>query len=241
VTIYRRSGVASKWDDLAEWWAGEVEQDPAYPLDVHPILRELMPPSEGLAMDLGCGEGQGMRLMEGNVFGCDVSIDLLRRADASGRVVQTELPDLRWLRDNTLDTAISVYLLDLIRDHAGFFAQSARAVKPGGHLVVVINHPAFTAPGSSPMLDTDDEILWRWGAYFSEGSSTEPAGDGVVEFFHRPMDELLTSAAAEGWMLERMIERGLSDETVARLPLYAGQQHIPRLLGVRWRRATSTP
>jgi SAM-dependent methyltransferase len=241
VTIHRRSGVANKWDDLAEWWAGEVEQDPAYPLDVHPMLLELMPRSVGLAMDFGCGEGQGMRLTGGDIFGCDLSLDLLQRADASGTVVQTELPDLGWLRDDTLDTAISVYLLDLIRDHAGFFAETARAVKPGGHLVVVINHPAFTAPGSCPMLDIDDEILWRWGAYFYEGSSTEPAGDGVVEFFHRPMDELLTSAAATGWVLERMIERGLSDETVARIPFYAGQQHIPRLLGVRWRRATSTP
>lgn len=237
MTIHGRSDVASKWDDLAEWWALEVEQDPAYPLDVHPILSELMPRSDGLAMDLGCGEGQGMRLVGGNVFGCDVSLDLLRRANASGTVVQSELPDLRWLRDDTLDTAISVYLLDLIRDHANFFAETARVVRPAGELVVVINHPAFTAPGSCPMLDTDDEILWRWGAYFSEGSSTEPAGDGVVEFFHRPMDELLTSAAAQGWVLERMIERGLSDETVARIPFYAGQQHIPRLLGVQWRRA----
>lgn len=232
--------MASKWDDLAEWWVGEVAQDPAYRLDVHPILRELMPRSVGLAMDLGCGEGQGMRLMEGDILGCDVSLDLLRRINPSGTVVQTELPDLRWLKDDTLDTAVSVYVLDLIRDHVGFFAESARVVKPGGELVLVINHPAFTSPGSCPMLDIDDEILWRWGTYFTEGSSTEPAGDGVVEFFHRPMDELLTSAASRGWMLEGMVERGLSDETVARFSFYAGQQHIPRLLGVRWRRSLST-
>lgn len=233
--------MASKWDDLAEWWTGEVAQDPAYPLDVVPMLGKLIPDSVGCAMDLGCGEGQGMRRMGANVFGCDVSLELLRRADASGSVVQTELPDLRWLGDATLDTAVSVYLLDLIKDHGMFFAETARVVKPGGGLVIVINHPAFTAPGSSPMLDLDDEILWRWGTYFAEGSSTEPAGDGVVEFFHRPMDELLTSAASKGWILERMIERGLSDETVARIPFYAGQQHIPRLLGVRWIKAAGAP
>lgn len=87
------------------------------------------------------------------------------------------------------------------------------------------------------MLDIDDEILWRWGSYFTQGSSTEPAGEDVVEFFHRPMDALLTSAADRGWMLERMVERGLSDEAVARMPSYKGQESIPRLLGVRWRRA----
>jgi SAM-dependent methyltransferase len=228
--------VSSEWNDLAAWWADEVEEDPAYPLDVHPIVLGLMPRSNGVVMDLGCGEGQGMRLIGGTVFGCDISIDLLHRTNGKGTVVQTELPDLRWLREDSLDTAFSVYVFDLIEDHVGFFAETARVVKPGGALVIVINHPAFTSPDSSPMLDIDDEILWRWGSYFVEGSSMEPAGDGFVEFFHKPMDILLTSAAASGWSLDAMIERGLSDETVARLPGYEGQQHIPRLLGVRWTR-----
>jgi SAM-dependent methyltransferase len=133
-----------------------------------------------------------------------------------------------------LDTAYSVYLLDLIKDHNGFFTESARVVKPGGSLVIVINHPVFTAPGSGPFADEDGEILWRWGTYFIDGSSTEPAGEGKVEFFHRPMAALLSCAAKWEWVLERIIERGLSAETVGRIPSYEGQEHIPRLLGVRW-------
>jgi SAM-dependent methyltransferase len=229
--------MSSNWDDLAGWWLGEMEDDPAYESDVHPILLDLTGGSVGTAMDLGCGEGQGMRLVGGKTFGCDVSNALLLENGANGRVVRSRLPDLGWLRPDSLDTAFSVYLLDLIEDHRGFFSETARVVKPDGILASVINHPAYTAVGAGPMLDIDDEILWHWGSYFNEGSSTEPAGDGVVEFFHRPMDELLTSAAEEGWLLERMMERGLSEETVARMPLYAGQEHIPRLLGVRWRRA----
>jgi SAM-dependent methyltransferase len=187
-------------------------------------------------MDLGCGEGQGMRLMNRPVFGCDLSMNLLRRSDAGGRVVQTDLPDLRWLSGSSLDTAFSVYLVDLIPDHDRFFSETARVVRQGGSLIVVINHPVYTSPGSAPLLDESHEVLWRWGAYFAEGSSTEPAGEGEVEYFHRPMAELLNSAARSGWMLSRMIERGLSDETIARIPSYIGQEQIPRLLGVRWRR-----
>jgi SAM-dependent methyltransferase len=231
--------MGSDWDDLAQWWISEVQDDPAYASDVHPILLELTSGPIGMAMDLGCGEGQGMRLVSADAFGCDVSNNLLARNSFSGRVVRTMLPNLKWLRDGSLDTAFSVYLVDLIADYQGFFAETARVVKEGGTLIIVINHPAYTAPGSCPMLDLDDEILWRWGSYFEEGSSTEPAGDGVVEFFHRPMDVLLTSAAQEGWILDRMIERGLSDETVARIPSYEGQEHIPRLLGVKWRRAVA--
>ncbi len=224
------------WDDLVEWWSEEVENDPAYAADVHPILLQLLPDDVGVAMDLGCGEGQGMRLVAPGIFGCDLSHGLLIRAGVSGRVVRTRLPDLEWLRANSLDTAYSVYLLDLIEDHERFFVEVARCVKPGGALVIVINHPAYTAPDSAPFADLEGEILWRWGAYFSTGSSSEPAGDGELEFFHRPMADLLTAAASHGWMLEEMIERGLSRQTIARIPGYEGQEGIPRLLGVRWRK-----
>jgi SAM-dependent methyltransferase len=230
--------MSSDWDDLAQWWLLDIQDDPAYASDVHPILLELTSGTVGVAMDLGCGEGQGMRLMGANTFGCDLSQTLLRRAEAHGRVVRATLPDLGWLRDESLDTAFSVYLLDLIVDYHGFFADTARVVKPGGTLAIVINHPTYTAPGSCPMLDLDNEMLWRWGSYFKEGSSTEPAGSGLVEFFHRPMGALLTSAAEQGWMLDRMVERGLSDETVEHMPAYEGQEDIPRLLGVRWKRTT---
>jgi SAM-dependent methyltransferase len=229
--------MSSSWNDLAVWWMAELKKDPTYESDVHPILLEMTGGPVGTAMDLGCGEGQGMRLVGADIFGCDLTMELLRSGNSRGRVVRAKLPNLSWLRDGSLDTAFSVYLLDLIEDHRGFFSETARVVKPDGILASVINHPAYTAVGAGPMLDIDDEILWRWGSYFNEGSSTEPAGDGVVKFFHRPMDALLTSAADEGWVLERMIERGLSEESVARMPSYAGQEHIPRLLGVRWRRA----
>lgn len=226
----------SPWDEIAQWWSDEVREDPAYPMDVHPILLSLLPENVGTAMDLGCGEGQGMRLVDGQVFGCDLSHKLLVMADAGGVVVQTELPDLSWLVTDSLDTAFTVYLLDLIEDHGRFFQEVARVVKPQGRLVIVINHPVFTSPNSAAISDMDGEVLWRWGSYFENGSSTEPAGEGLVEFFHRPMSQLLTSAARHGWVLEQLVERALSRETIERLPPYEGQEHIPRLLGVSWTR-----
>ena len=225
------------WDDLADWWTAEVHDDPAYEGDVHPILSELLAGTSGPTIDLGCGEGQGMRLVGGAVIGTDLSMSLLDRAHATAPVVLAMLPELSWLRDASLERAFSIYLVDLISDHETFFAESARIIKPGGHLVVIINHPVFTAPGSAPFIDEGGQMLWRWGTYFEPGSSTEPAGDGVVEFFHRPVADILTVAAGAGWILEEMIERGLSEETIARIPGYVGQEHVPRLAGFRWRRA----
>jgi SAM-dependent methyltransferase len=229
--------MSDSWDDIAQWWVEEVLNDPAYEDDVDPVLGDLLTGTSGKTIDLGCGEGQGMRLTGGDVVGTDLSFALLREARLNGPVVQARLPDLSWLRPDCFDVAYSVYLLDLIADHRRFFSETARVVRKGGHLVVVINHPVYTAPGSAPLMDGDGEVLWRWGRYFSEGSSSEPAGEGTVEFFHRPVDALVSGAAAAGWTLERMVETGLSARTIARFPEYVGQENIPRLAGFRWVRS----
>ena len=243
--------MGDNWDDIASWWNDEAASDPAYRLDVHPLLDELLPGSPGRVVDLGCGEGQGMRRVasraagEGDrqrrerVFGVDLSTELASAASTAGPVVVAELPALACFRDEAFDTAYSVYLLDLIEDHAGFFAEGARVVRQGGAMVLVINHPAYTAPGSAPLMDDDGEVLWRWGDYFRVGSSLEPASNREIRFHHRPLGELLTAAASAGWVLDTLIERGLSADTISELPGYEGQHDIPRLLGVRWIRDVS--
>ncbi len=226
--------MSDSWDAIAQWWVGEVRDDPAYSDDVHPLLDDLVSGTSGPAIDLGCGEGQGMRFVGHPVVGTDLSIRLLVEASRTAPVVQARLPDMAWVRPNSFNLAYSVYLVDLIADHRTFFAETARIVRPGGHLVVVVNHPVYTAPGSAPLLDTDGETLWRWGRYFVEGSAPEPAGHATIEFHHRPVAELLTAAAAAGWSLEVMMERGLSSRTIARFPEYVGQENIPRLAGFKW-------
>lgn len=226
--------MADDWDDLATWWEGEAATDPAYPSDVHPLLRDLLPEQPGRTIDLGCGEGQGMRLVGGDIVGVDRSRELARRAGAAGAAVVGELPSLAWCRTDAFDTAYAVYLVDLIEDDRTFFAETARIVRHGGDLVIVINHPAYTAPGAGPLVDGEGEVLWRWGAYFERGSSHEPAGHRTITFHHRPLDALLNAAADAGWVLRRLDERGLSEHTIDRIPGYRGQERIPRLLGARW-------
>jgi SAM-dependent methyltransferase len=226
--------VGDDWDDLATWWEAEAATDPAYAADVHPLLVGLLPPDRGRTIDLGCGEGQGMRLVEGDVVGVDRSRALAALA-SGGPVVVSELPSLAWCRTGAFDAAYSVYVVDLLEDDRAFFAETARIIRPGGALVVVINHPVYTAPGASPLMDADGEVLWRWGAYFERGSSREPAAHRTIRYFHRPLDALLNAAADSGWVLERLEERGLSETTIEAIPGYSGQERIPRLLGARWR------
>lgn len=232
--------MSDNWDDIAGWWVDLVRDDPTQSTDTFALLAELVGDSAGLTLDLGCGEGQGMRLLGGPVIGTDLSFDLLARAASAGPVVRARLPDLSWIRPGSIDRAVAVGIFDVLEDHVGLFSNVARVVRRGGHLVTVMNHAVATSPGSEPLLDPDGEALWRWGSYLAAGSSPQPAGDRNVDLVHRPIGELLTAAAETGWRLERMIERGPSSEAIERLPGFHGQAHIPSLMGLRWSRE-STP
>lgn len=223
------------WDEIAAWWREEAASDPSYRQDVWPIIEGLLPAETGRLVELGCGEGQWLRRLSGSRIGSDRSLTLLSDALPAAPVVCAQLPDLAWLRDDSIDTALSVFVLDLIDDEARFFAETARTSRDNGVLVVVINHPAFTAPASGPIADIDGEVLWRWGSYLEDGSSLQPAGEGVVRFYHRPVSHLLSAAADAGWALEAMVEAPLGPATLAGHPGYGGQEGMPRYLGGRWR------
>jgi len=224
------------WGALAPWWIVEVAADPIYELDVMPLAVDLMTDTTGTILDLGCGEGQIMRaLAPRDVIGCDVSMPLLEHAGGDGPVVQCRLPSLNWLQEDSVDAAVSVLVLELFADVEPIFRELRRVMRPGGRFGIVVNHPAYTAEGSGPVVDlTDGEVLWRWGPYFDPGSSQEPAGEAAVTFHHRTMAELLTVAANTGWRLERLVEHRLTSTALAKLPWLKGHEHFPLFLGALW-------
>ena len=225
-----------EWTDLAGWWYEEIADDPAFSTDIVPLLEALMPARRGPWLDAGCGEGRVARLLGDGIVGCDLSAELLRRAAATHPVVQCRLPDLRWLRDGSLDGVYIVLSLEHIADLDGFLAEAHRCVATGGALVVVANHPAFTAEGAAPIVDlTDGEVLWRWGPYFTPAPvATDIVAGRTVTFHHRPLGMFLTAAAAAGWSLRVLDERPLSPAALAGRPDEAQSAHLPRLLGARW-------
>lgn len=216
------------WSGLGDWWQEELATDPAYEEVVTPLLLEVLGPRPGaLYADIGCGEGRVMRTlawMGVKVIGIEVSADLATRAGLG--VVVAEVPPLP-LRDRAVEGVYLVLVLEHVPDHRGIFAEAARVVEEGGVMALVMNHPVWTAPGSTPITDSDGEILWRPGDYFSQGVTDLPAGEGTVTFHHRSMADLLNSAAEAGWALEHVTERPHHE--------LAGQKGIPRLLACRWR------
>lgn len=228
------------WERLAGWWLEEIADDPIYGLDVVPLAIDLAGRPTGIALDLGCGEGQVMRAFPGRVVGTDISQLLLQRALSAGPVVRGRLPDLDWIRTAAIDTAYAVLVLEHLPD-LNVFGSAFRVVRPGGKLVMVANHPSFTAAEAGPIVDqTDGEFLWRWGDYFNEAEiAMHGRGKDSIAFHHRPLGTILNAAADSGWMLDCLTETGFSDAAIAVRPGYAGQEQMPRLLGIRWIRSTT--
>lgn len=230
------------WPALGAWWLEELSGDPAYEEEVYPWLLDLLAPVDGdLILDIGCGDGRLMSKLSGkgaSVIGCDFNRLLLSKAIAVGPVVAAKLPQLTWVRQGSFDKALVGLVLEHLPDERDFFQQAAAVVRGDGVMAIVINHPVWTAPKSSPMEDSSGETLWRPGVYFGRDYSDEPAGRQTVRFYHRTMADLLNAASDAGWDLERLEEKGISAAQVKRYPEYAGQEHIPRLLGAKWRRRT---
>ena len=223
------------WDELAGWWVDEAA-DSAYCDDVQPLVDRLLVGCEGPVLDLGCGDGRLTPSLPNPVYGVDGSMRLCRAAAANGvAVVTADVTDLRWVRSGAVQLAVACLVVEHLVELDGFFAGVHRVVDSGGSLVVVSNHPAFTAPGAGPVVDPNDgEVTWRWGSYFIESVTAEPAGPGHVLFHHRPLSALVNVAARHGWKLDTLVERPASAATIARIPALAGQEHMPRLVGIRW-------
>ncbi len=216
------------WSELSEWWLTEVADDPAYEEVVTPLLLEALEPGESFRyLDVGCGEGRVLRAVEERgaaVIGLDLSARLIKEA---GTGVVADLHRIP-MRDGSFDGVYSVLTLEHVADHGAFFTEAARVTMPDGVLAIVINHPSWTAPGSTPISEPDGEVLWRPGDYFSNGTSEMPAGEGTVIFHHRSMADLLNAAAEAGLRLEHMVEQPHHE--------VEDQGGIPRLLACRWRR-----
>jgi SAM-dependent methyltransferase len=216
------------WSELGEWWLSEIVDDPAYESVVTPMLLDIMRPGKGrIYLDLGSGEGRVMRTFSdlgAVVHGVESNLDLATRSPAP--TVVGVLPDLAFLADDSYDGAYCVLVLEHIEDHAALFVETARVVRSGGVFALVMNHPVWTAPGSTPISEVDGEVLWRPGSYFGAGTVEERAGAGKVVFHHRTMSALLNAAAAAGWALKRMVEAPHHE--------LEDQAGIPRLLAVCW-------
>lgn len=239
-------GREDPWDAHAGWWQEEFTDgaDPEYVEQILPLAAQDLPPS-GLALDIGCGEGQVARVLQDaglDVVGLDMSgaqvAEAARRGGgpAYARASAEVLP----VRSGSVDVAVACLVLEHVPDLDATLAEVGRVVRPGGRFVLFMNHPLLQTPGSGwiddQMLDPPEQY-WRIGPYLPEAETVEQVERGVfIRFFHRPLSRYVNGAIDAGFTLAKMEEPPPPPGFLERAPEYGEAATIPRLIVLRFRK-----
>ncbi|MFA9429397.1 class I SAM-dependent methyltransferase [Egicoccus sp. AB-alg2] len=247
---------ARGWDVLADAYQREV----GWPDDALTWgLR--CPPEEDLRLvtDLvtgattvvvGCGGGQDLlalaRMGAGRLVGVDPSARQLaharRRLDEAGveaTLVRADAEALHEVPDGAADLVVSVQALNYLEDVDGGMAEAWRVLRPGGHLVFSVMHPADAVTDDAPPYGFRRSWFevasdWVWDGLAEE--------DVAFRSWFRSASDWFTACRRAGFDVERLlepapaddrrwIERGWLDEDG-----YAKLDRVPATIAVRARR-----
>ena len=193
----------TSWGGVAEWYNELLEKEGTYQKEVvlPNMLRMLHLADSDTVLDLACGTGFFSRAfaeVAGKVIGVDVAKDLIAIAKQQPQknIAYKISPShqLDFLESRSVDKIALVLAAQNIENLQKTFAECARVLKPGGVMIIVLNHPAFRIPKRSSWGwdETEKTQYRRIDGYMSEATEKIQMhpGDKPSEYtisFHRPL------------------------------------------------------
>jgi SAM-dependent methyltransferase len=138
----------ARYDAYVEWFEdfrpelGPEEED---------VLERLLGPGSGRLLDLGCGTGVAIPVLERlgwSVVGVDVSEEMLERARERGAEVLRFDGRTLPFEDASFDAAVAIWVHTDVDDFPATMREAARVLRPGAPLVCIGAHPCFVGPHS---------------------------------------------------------------------------------------------
>ena len=201
--------IASLYDSLSAVRGTEFQQEIIIP----GILRLLLLRRGERVLDQACGQGAVSKSLHSEgaeVTGVDLSprlIDIARRRSPKAiRYLVGDVRRLDSLPDTEFDAVVCVLAVQNIEPIAPLFAESARLLRTGGRLVVVLNHPVFRIPRqSSWRWDEERKLLYRGvDRYLTplripiDMAPFKDRGRKTTWTYHRPLQTYVNGLAAAG-------------------------------------------
>ena len=201
----------ARYDGFADWydeWTHGIASE--WLALVRDCVRELLGAGEGRLLDLGCGGGAQIPLLQElgwTVTGADVSEDQLRiaRGRVEAELAQADAAALPF-EDASFDAVTALVVHTDVDDYPAAIAEAARVLRPSGAFVHVGLHPCFFGHFSEPH---EEGRLLRPGYHETELSfqGWDPGGVRVrVGARHVPLADLLNAVLDAGLTLERVVE-----------------------------------
>lgn len=222
----RRPAAPTSWDALAHWyngWVGEGGSEHHRQVAI-PALLTLLDPKQGeRVLDIGAGQGVLAPAIEragARYVGVDASPRLIQLAkqqhERSGQFLvgdARQLFALPAIQPEGFDAAVFLLSLQDMDPLGPVLACAARALKPGGRLVLLLTHPAFRVPRQSGWgWDEGRKLVFRRvDRYLTPLPVPMKALPGrdqqrTTRSFHRPVSAYVNGLAEQGLLVDRMDE-----------------------------------
>lgn len=241
---------STSWGKVAGWYNQHLEEtDNTYQekLIKPNLLRILAPKAGEEILDVGCGQGFFARELARagtKVMGVDVAGELIKLAKEQSGKNETYLvlsaEKMVSLSANRFNAAICVLALQNIKNLQAAISEISRVLKPGGRLVLVLNHPTFRIPGASSWsYDEKADIQYRnINKYLSEITQEVDMTQGISDknkktytmSFHRPLQVYFKAFAKAGLCvtrLEEWVSHKTSDKGPRKLAEDIARKEIP--------------
>ncbi|KAF2074625.1 hypothetical protein CYY_004064 [Polysphondylium violaceum] len=181
-------------------------------------------------LELGAGDGFTMKYLveqgAASVTGYDISekmITLAKNMNENNNNVIAEVKDLETLQlpEQQYDLVVSFYTFHYIFNYKSIMETIVKSLKQGGKLVIVMEHPIYTASIEQPIWieRPSGDRAWPVSNYFIEGKRIRNWIDfeGVVKY-HRTLSTYIQTPIGLGLNLTHLEEFCPSDQQILKNP-----------------------
>ncbi|WP_309070907.1 class I SAM-dependent methyltransferase [Arthrobacter sp.] len=197
---------ADLYDSFAESYSAENESSLLNAYYERPAMIALAGDVEGhRILDAGCGSGPlsaALAAKGATVTGFDSSAAMLDLArQRLGPTAGLRLADLSKplpFADDSFDDVVSSLVLHYLEDWSAPLAELRRVLKPGGRLILSVNHPTVS------VITQPDEDYFAIRQYSEDYEfNGQPA---VLTFWHRPLHAMINAFTSAGYRIVTVSE-----------------------------------
>lgn len=202
-----REKILSAYEQLAPDYNRLIDHKPHNAYYDRPNTLALLPELNAKAvLDAACGPGKYAEIMHAQgatVTGCDLSPKMIeyakeRNPDAGHFFVHDLTKPLSMLEEGSFDIVLCALALHYMEDWNFTISEFCRVLKPGGVLVISIEHPFFEYNYfKSEQYFAVEHVQATWGGF---GAPVE------VNSFRRPLGECLAPILNNGFVLDQLVE-----------------------------------
>ncbi len=195
------------YEEMAEYYFHEVDTKPFNAYYERPATLSLLPEVAGKkVLDVACAAGWYTKWLIDNKADCtamDFSPKMVemtrKRVGDQARIIQADLNQpLSFLEDESLDIILSSLTLHYIRNWEPVLAEFNRILKKDGCFIFSVHHPFM------------DFTYFKTDSYFRTELLNDvwntSNGKVNVQFYRRPMSEIINPLLNAGFTLEKLLE-----------------------------------